>query len=286
MIQYYLYRLGQFLVQHLPLRLSYKVAGFLSDIHYYLSSRDRRNVKNNLRAILTPPVPGDELARLSRQVFRDFAKYLIDFFYAPGKINKAYIDKHVKITNLEYLPQVLKKGKGAIILTAHVGNWELGGFVISRLGYPLIAVALPHKERSVNNLFNDQRRSQGITIVPNNVAIRECIRGLRNNRLIALVGDRDFNATGDVMDFFGKKTRIPKGPAAFSLKTGAAIIPAFLTREEDDSFALTLEPPIFPPAKVTEESEKEILEQCVKIIENAVRRHPTQWYMFQKFWID
>lgn len=286
MIQYYLYRLGQFLVQHLPLRLSYQVAGFLSDIHYYLSSRDRRNVKNNLRAILPVPVSEHELARLSRQVFRDFAKYLIDFFYAPGKIEKAYINTHVTIKNLDYLPQVLKKGKGAIILTAHVGNWELGGFIISRLGYPLIAVALPHKERSVNNLFNEQRYSQGITIVPNNVAIRECIRGLRSNRLVALLGDRDFNGTGDIMRFFGKKTRIPKGPAAFSLKTGAAIIPAFLIREENDRFVLTLEKPIFPPEKATEESEKEILAQCVAVIENAVRQHPTQWYMFQKFWID
>ncbi len=286
MIQYYLYKLGQFLVQHLPLRLSYQVAGFLSDIHYYLSARDRRYVKNNLRVILPAPIADDELARLSRQVFRDFAKYLIDFFYATGKIDKAYIEKNVTIKNLEYLPQVLKKGKGAIVLTAHVGNWELGGFIISRLGYPLIAVALPHKERSVNNLFNEQRQSQGLTIVPNNVAIRECIRGLRGNRLVALLGDRDFNATGEIMDFFGKKTRIPKGPAAFALKTGAAIIPAFLTREENDRFTLTIEPPIYPPENPTEQTEKEILGQCVKIIEGAIRRNPTQWYMFQKFWVD
>ena len=244
MIQYYLYKFGQFFVERLPLALSYKLAIFLSDIHYYLSFRDRRNVKNNLRVIL--PF-SDDIPHLSREVFRNFARYLVDFFYVPRRLNAEYIRDHVKITNLHYLPEALKMGKGGIILTAHIGNWELGGFIISHLGYPLIAVALPHKERSINNLFNSQRQSQGIKIVPNNVAIRECIKGLKENRMVALLGDRDFNSTGEMMDFLGKKARMPKGPAAFSLKTGAPIIPAFLTRDGKDRFNLVFEPPIFPP---------------------------------------
>jgi KDO2-lipid IV(A) lauroyltransferase len=154
------------------------------------------------------------------------------------------------------------------------------------LGYPLIAVALPHKERSINNLFNGQRESQGMTIVANNVAFRECIKGLRENRLVALLGDRDFNSAGEILDFFGKKTRIPKGPAAFSLKTGAAIVPAFLTRDQGDHFTLTFEKPIFPPEHVDDATLHQMMQQYIKIVEEAVRRHPTQWYMFQRFWIE
>jgi len=283
MIQYYFYKIGQFFVQHLPLSLTYKIASFLSDVHYYLSFRDRRNVKNNLKAIL--PASSD-FGHLSREVFRNFARYLVDFFYVPGKLNEAYIREHVTIKNLHYLPDVLKKGKGGIILTAHIGNWELGGFIVSRLGYPLIAVALPHKERSINNLFNSQRQSQGITIVPNNVGIRECVRGLKNNRMIALLGDRDFNATGEMMDFLGKKARMPKGPAAFSLKTGAPIIPAFLTRDDENRFTLIFEEPIFPPEDPENpRALKEMMRKYITTIEKAVYRSPTQWYMFQRFWL-
>ena len=283
MLQYYFYKIGQFFVEHLPLSLSYKLAGFLTDIHYYLSVRDRRNVKNNLKVIL-PDSP--DISRLSREVFRNFAKYLVDFFYLSRKITPEYIREHITLKNFDYLPEVLKNGKGCIILTAHVGNWELGGFVISRLGYPIIAVALPHKERSINNLFNSQRELQGMTIVSNNLAIRECIKGLRNNRLVALLGDRDFNAMGEVMEFFGKKTRIPKGAAAFSLKTGAAIVPAFLTRDQNDHFTLAFEKPIFPTQDTGEDAVKKIMQQYIKIVEDAVRQHPTQWYMFQRFWLE
>lgn len=283
-MQYYLYKLGQFCVKHLPLLLSYKLATFLSDILYYLSFRDRRNVKNNLNVILPS---SDDLPRLSREVFRNFARYLVDFFHTPERLDEAYIRAHVTINNLHHLPEVLKKGKGGIILTAHIGNWELGGFVISRLGYPLIAVALPHKERSINNLFNSQRQSQGITIVPNNVAIRECIKGLKENRMIALLGDRDFNATGEMMDFLGQKARIPKGPAAFSLKTGAAIIPAFLIRDGKDHFTLTIHDPIFPPEGCEERHAlKTMMQKYITVIEETIRRHPTQWYMFQRFWLS
>jgi len=283
MIQYYFYKIGQFFVQHLPLSFSYKLATFLSDIHYYLSFRDRRNVKNNLKVILAS---SDNIAHLSREVFRNFARYLVDFFYLPGKLNDDYIREHVTVKNLHYIPEALKKGKGGIILTAHIGNWELGGFVVSRLGYPLIAVALPHKERSINNLFNSQRQSQGITIVANNVAIRECIKGLRQNRMIALLGDRDFNATGEMMDFLGKKARMPKGPAAFSLKTGAPIIPAFLTRDMDNHFTLTFEEPIFPPENPEDSHAlKRMMRKYIAIIEKTIHCHPTQWYMFQRFWL-
>lgn len=283
MIQYYAYLFGQFFVQRLPLALSYKLAGFVSDIHYYASVRDRRNVKNNLKVILPD---SKEIPRLSREVFRNFAKYLVDFFYLSKKISPEYIRDHITIKNLHYLSDVLKNGKGAIILTAHVGNWELGGFVISHLGYPMIAVALPHKERSINNLFNSQRESHGMTIVPNNLAIRECIKGLRNNRSVALLGDRDFNAMGEVMDFFGKKTRIPKGAAAFSLKTGAGVIPAFLTRDHEDHFTLEFEKPIFSEENAGEDAAKKMMEEYIKNIEGAIRRHPTQWYMFQRFWLE
>ncbi|MCX5681720.1 MAG: lysophospholipid acyltransferase family protein [Candidatus Omnitrophica bacterium] len=282
MIQYYLYKFGKFFVERLPLSLSYKLAGFISDIRYYIATRDRRNVKNNLKVIL----PGSQdIPRLSKEVFRNFAKYLVDFFYLAKRMNPEYIREHVTIKNLNYLPDVLKNGKGGIILTAHVGNWELGGFTISRLGYPLIAVALPHKERSVNNLFNSQRESHGMTIVPNNVAIRECIKGLRDNRLIALLGDRDFNAAGEVLEFFGKQTRFPKGPAAFSLKTGAAIIPAFFTRDNGDHFTLTFEKPIFPPENVDDSSSINMMREYIKIVEETIQQHPTQWYMFQRFWL-
>ncbi len=284
MIQYYLYKFGQFCVRQLPTELSYKIAIFISDVHYYFCSRDRRIVKNNLKIILSSD---ENLSYLARESFRNFGKYLVDFFKVQGSLTDEYVRNHVTIEHIEYLTDTLKEQKGAIIVTAHMGNWELGGCVLSKLGYPPIAVALPHKERSVNDLFNAQRAAEGMTIVPNSVAIRECIKGLRKNRIVALLADRDFNLNGEVVNFFGKKTIFPKGPAAFSLKTGAVIVPTFLIREQEDHFKLFFEKPI---SLFNDDGSRialgDLIEKYAAAIESNIKKYPTQWFMFQKFWIE
>lgn len=284
MIQYYLYKFGQFCVRRLPVQLAYHIASFVSDLHYCFSAKDRRAVKNNLKIIFPDR---KNISYLAREVFRNFGKYLVDFFRMPGRLDESYIKRNIKIENMQHLTEALSRGRGVILFTAHLGNWELGGFVVSKMGFPLIAVALPHKERTVNNLFNEQRRREGMTVVPNNVGIRECIKGLEENKLIALLGDRDFNSNGEILDFFDKKAIIPKGPAVFSLKTGAPILPGFLIRQPGDTYLLRFEKPIVPTEGKDKEIEiRNIMRQCVSIIEEKIRMYPEQWFMFQRFWIS
>ncbi|MFA5060438.1 MAG: lysophospholipid acyltransferase family protein [Candidatus Omnitrophota bacterium] len=285
MFKFYLYKLGQFLVNRLPLPVAYSITSFVSTMQYYLSIRDRHAVQSNLKCIVPD---AKNIPFLAREVFRNFGKYLADFFRMAKNMDKKYIENNVKLVNRHYIDDVLKKGKGGIILTAHIGNWELGGVVLTTLGYPLAAIALPHKERPVNDLFNNQRESKGVVIVPTSIAIRKCLEYLKANRLVALLADRDFGLHGVALDFLGKKTMIPKGPAVFCLKTGAPIIPAFVIRNPDETFTLTCEEPIFPPPVEHLDEDAALLDIMKKytlIIENVVRKFPTQWLMFREFWI-
>jgi len=127
-VNYYIYRFGQFLALILPLRLAYFLASGLAQIYYYLAFNDRRNVQANLRVIF-PEVSRRKLRKVSKMVFRNFAKYLADFFRFE-KLDRQYIDKNIKLENLHYFNEALVKGKGVIVLTAHLGNWELGGAVL------------------------------------------------------------------------------------------------------------------------------------------------------------
>lgn len=283
MFKYLFYKIGQFLVQSLPAKAAYNFAVFVSDLQFYFSPRDRRAVRNNLRVILKSST---NMNKDTREVFRNFGRYLLEFFRMSKMIDKKYIEEHVRIKNLGYIDQVLKHNKGGIILTAHIGNWELGGIIISMLGYPMVAVALPHKERPVNDLFNSQREARGVKIVQTNGAIRKCIETLKENKLVALLADRDFGVTGVAMDFLGKKALIPKGPAIFAQKTGSPILPVFFTREEDDKFNLIFEEPIFPPQEGKEEEViASLMKQYAAIIEKKILEYPTQWLMFRTFWI-
>ena len=284
MFNYILYRIGQFIALHIPLRIGYRLAIFFSDLHYIFADKDRRRVTANLKAIF-PDKPDKEIARIRIWMFRNFAKYLVDFFRSE-KLDKEYISKNIRIENIDNFDKALLKGKGVIVLSAHIGNWELGAVVVALLGYPLWAVVLPHKHKSVNNFFNFQRQSKGIGIIHLGKAVRQSLKILKENKVLALVGDRDFTETGVALDFFGKPTFFPEGAAAFSLKTGAAIVPGFMVRNSDDSFTLKIEKPLeYTPTGNKENDTLEIISRYKIIFEDYIRKYPDQWYMFRKFWI-
>lgn len=284
MFNYILYRIGQFIALHLPLKVGYKIAVFISDLHYIFVPRDRRAVKGNLKAIF-PDKSDRDIRRIRITVFRNFAKYLVDFFRF-SELTQEYIKRNIKIENIGYVDGALAKNKGVIILSAHIGNWELGGVVLGLLGYPFWAVALPHKDKRVNNFFNFQRESKGMKVIPLGRAVKECLNVFKNNGIVALAGDRDFTEKGLSLDFFGKPTFLPVGPAAFALKTGAVIVPGFMLRNSDDSFTLRFEQPIEPLSSNNNDNDlKELMTRSKTIIEGYIRRYPGQWFMFMRFWI-
>jgi len=281
---YYCYRLGQFIAITLPLKLGYALAIFLADLHYFFAFRDRRYVNANLRAIF-PDKTNKERRRICRMVFRNFAKYLVDFFRFK-KIDKEYISKNIKLENLHYFDEALKRGKGVVVLTAHLGNWELGGVVLAQLGYPFWVVALPHKHKKVNDFFDGQRASKGIKVIAMGKAVRSCIQQFRNNNMVALVGDKDFTSSGSIVDFFNKPTRFPQGPAALHFMTGAAIVPGFMLRNPDDSFTLRIEKPVeFTPTLDKQKDLVDLITLYNKIFEDYIRKYPEQWYAFRQFWV-
>lgn len=280
MFAYILYKIAYFLCLHVSQKTAYRVAIFFSLLKYNLSPRDRKAVVNNLKRIL-PPSEQDEdhIEQCAKEVFINFGKYLVDFFRF-SLLKKENLDSVLKFKGLQHVDRALKKGKGLIVVTAHMGNWELGGVGMSILGYPVIAVALPHNYRKINSFFNHQREKRGVVVVPSlGLAIRRIYEALKNNKLVALVGDRDFTSAGQKMDFLGATKIIPRGPAVLALRTGAPIVPAFVIRQKDDTHVVEFEEPIQDLS-----SEERIMSQCVKLIEAKIRQYPCQWLMFREFW--
>jgi lauroyl/myristoyl acyltransferase len=283
-IFYILYRIGQALALNFPLKFSYRAAVALADIHYLLGFRERRAVKENLKTILAKPSQDDELRRAAKDVFRNFAKYLVDFFRF-SKISPGYMKGFIKLEGLSNIEDALKYGKGVIMLSAHLGNWELGAFALGTLGYPINAVVLTHRNVKINDFFKNQRAMGKLKSIEFGASLRGCYKALKNNELLALLGDRDFSNNGLPVIFCGKPAMVPKGPAALSYRTGAAIVPSFIIRNGDDTFTFTFEKPILPEAVGDEDNAiKGIMEKYLPIIEAYVKRYPGQWYVFRDFW--
>lgn len=278
MIGFFFYKIAYFIAMRLSWRAGYRVAAFLSLLKYHLSPRDRRAVFGNLTRIL-PPSQQEKINRYAKEAFVHFGKYLFEFFRF-SLLTKENLTGFIKIEGLHHIERALGKGKGVIILTAHIGNWELGGVAMSLLGYPFVAVALPHRHRKVDAFFNLQRQRLGAEVIPSlGPAVRRIYDALKHNKMIALVGDRDFANSGKRMEFLGASKIIPRGPAVLALKTGAAIVPAFVIRQKNETCVLEFLEPIDCSC-----DEDAILAACTRVIEEKIRQYPAQWLMFREFW--
>lgn len=284
-MQYLIYQLIHFVSFWLPLRVAYWLGERAADIRYFFSKESRKIIKDNLKQVLGEGSE-EEIKRKARKIFQNFAKYVVDISRLR-RINQNNLERFITIEGIKNLQCSLAAGKGTIVLTAHLGNWELGGVALAILGYPMNAVALSHGEVSVDRLFVQQRTSKGIKVIPFGLAAKRCYQALRCNEIVALLGDWDIKSQGTRVPFFGKLTTLPRGPAILSLKTGAAILPGFAIRGEDNRFKLFLEKPIFPEsAGYKEEDIEKLSNQVSKILESYIRRYPEQWLLFHKVWSE
>ncbi|UCH12877.1 MAG: lysophospholipid acyltransferase family protein [Candidatus Omnitrophota bacterium] len=278
-----LYRIGIFVALRISLEKAYSIAATVGRIYSFFSFRDRQAVCDNLKTIF-PEINKGEISSMSREIFANFCKYLIDFFRFP-LIDNDYIKKSVKIEGLENLDRSLAKKRGVILVSAHLGNWELGGGILSKLGYNLSAVVLRHRHKNVDDFFIQRRQILGMKAIPFGGALRRCFSILSENNILALVGDRDYFDNGVQIPFFKKKTIIPKGPAVLSLRFGSPIIPTFMARNADDTFTFKFYPPIEYALSGNKDRDIRFLTlNYLKVLEDVIREYPTQWYVFRRFW--
>ncbi|NQU09577.1 lysophospholipid acyltransferase family protein, partial [bacterium] len=224
--KYFQLRFAEFIARILPRPLGYGLARRLADGYLLLDRRGRHCVMSNLRRIhrhggveLSPRA----LRALARENFLNFAKYLVDFFHFL-QLNQTQLHQLVDFTGArEILAAARSAGQGVIVISAHLGNWELGVAALAMEGEPIHAVALEHPNPRLNELYWTQRRKRGIRVIPLGRAARECIRALRANEIVATVADRDFTPARDTVEFFGAPARLPTGPAKLALATGAPI---------------------------------------------------------------
>jgi len=275
MSRYILYRIAQWLSIGLSPTTCLRLAERLADRHCQRAHQDRAAVQSNLAAILRHTVPED--SPMIGEVFRHFARYLVEFLSAHHRYSTFTIE------GTDALVRTMQTSQGGIVLSAHIGNWELGGIAIHRLGFPFTVVVLPHRDSRVNQFFDQQRLRCEVGVIPLGPhAAARCLRLLRSHQWLGILGDREFGQEGLAVPFFGRSSQVPRGPAILSLRTRAPVIPVFFIREGDWRFRFYVEPPIYPPNGPWQEAHvKHLTQAYVHVIEQYIRQFPTQWLMFQ-----
>lgn len=291
MFRYYLFELLRFVVHLIPPRLAYGIGAFLAEVTYICSRKSKPNFRSNLVWVLRylgeetgSPEARKRIRRLIRKNFRNFSYYLIDFFRF-SRFDAEEMKRLVGLEGLENVKAALAGERGALGVTAHVGNWELGGMMLALAGFPVNAIALSHQNTKLNRLFVNQRGMTGMKVIPVGWAALRSLRVLKKNELVLILGDRDVTERGVEVDFFGRKTPIPRGPAGLAVRSGAAVFFGYLVRESTHRYRAVFRPPLeYDRGADREVQEAQIIGGLVSEMEECIASHLDQWYMYYPLW--
>lgn len=273
---YFFYKLCDRLSRIVPLKAAYRIGGAVSMVLYRLSPREREAVWRNLEAILGG-ASGAVLERGVRDVYLNFSRYCVDVLYL-GRTQEAP-NNAVRFENLAALDRARARKKGVVMLSAHIGNWELAAMALASK-VPLSVIVNPHSDKRIDRFFVDRRLSHGLKIIPVGIAFRRSLAALRKNEAVGINGDRRFSSEGMKVKFFGRDTILPRGPAFLSLKSGAPVVGGYLVPSADTRYLVRLYDPIFPD----EHSEPVFKQKVAGLLEDMIRRYPTQWFSFEDLW--
>jgi Kdo2-lipid IVA lauroyltransferase/acyltransferase len=266
-----------------PLRSALWMGRRMGSIVYHANLKRRMIAYANLKAAF-PEKSQKELKAINKAHFENLGMNIIELLKLPV-MAKSYLERHVKLENKDGIKPGLEKGKGVIVLTAHFGNWEIASLAASLNGYAMSVFAREQKYERLNNLLNQFRQSTGCKVITKGFSVKDIIKTLYNNGIVAMLSDQDAGANGVFVNFFNRPASSAIGPIAFSLKTGAEIIPSFIRRVGTDKhIARVGEPLKLVDTGNKEKDMKENLQKIARILEDSIRKFPEQWLWAHKRW--
>lgn len=280
--------LGWSLVKRLPEKVTRVAFDAAADAVWYRRGGGVTQLEANLRRVL-PDADDREIRAVSRAGMRSYLRYFQEAFRLPVWDEKTVVER-MSITRLDLLEKASARGKGVIFALPHMGNWDLAGAAITARGYPFTTVAERLKPESLYTRFVAYRESLGMEVLPltggDANTFGTLARRLREGRLVCLLADRDLTRNGVPVEFFGERTRMPAGPAALSLQTGAALIPVTLAYR-DVGIHATLHPVVEPPEEGDRRSRIAAMTQSVAdAFAAGIRDSPQDWHMLQRLWLS
>jgi len=285
MLGYIGYKILEFIAIATPYPVTYLIATFGARL-WILTGVSVKIIRNNVSKVLNLNINDKKIHRIANRIFINWAKNIVDFLKHPI-ISKERLKQRVGIEGLEHLDNALKKGRGAVIITAHIGNFEWGACRIAVEGYKIWGLSLVRKNRLVGKFFESNRLSKGFKTLYINRMLN-VFRILKNNEIVAIPSDWD--PTGQAtrpFKFFGRTAYLPTGALQIALKSGAPLVPSFIYRKDKYNHFQIIEKPI----DLIREGDKETLinknmEKVLEVMEKYIRNNISEWEMFHDIWSE
>jgi KDO2-lipid IV(A) lauroyltransferase len=265
----------------------------IGNLFYLLMPETKKAVKKNLEMIIGEGWGKKEIPAIARRTFQNYGQYLFDYMvmHRLSAENKDTIVE--KELGQEYMIEALERGKGVICITPHLGNWELGGMLLAFKGCDLYVLTLDELDPKTKDFRERMRVGKGIKNIyiddkhHTPAAILEVVKVLKENKVVAMLGDRPGGANTIELNFFGHRTRFPVGVATLAMATGAAVLPVFVVLQKGGKYWGIIERPIYFESASRHNRGRQIrrgMQELVRIFERYIGEYPDQWYNFYPYW--
>ena len=276
----------QSVVARLPRAWAYALAVFAARFAWWFSPLAHPRLEYNL-VVACPELANDrkELRRISKLNFRNHAKAYADLMQLPRARIEA-MRSRLKVQGWEHLDAARAAGKGVLVVSCHMGSYEVVAAIWSATLAPVSFFAEELEPRTLFEWYRDTRARLGISVLTlDHGGIRKVLEALRDQEMVITAIDRDITGSGHVMPFFDRPAPIPLGPAAIALRLGTPLLPVCVYRLPDDSYVAEGAPLIY--AKSTGNARADQVtatEALLRQIEVFIRKHPEQWHVPHRIW--
>ncbi len=262
-------------------------AEIMAKLGYHLFHRFRRRSIRNLTIALGHRLEAREISAIVQRSLGNFSRDLVEMGLAL-ELSPEEIRAEISVQGKEYLEAAMAKGKGAIILSGHLGNFFLLGTRLAIEGYPTYVLVNPPQDTSFRELLDGYRLKLGQRTIysrPRRQASSEMMRVLRGNGIAIAIADEYRSGSGIHVPFFGGTVIARRGPATLALRTGAAIIPAYLIHDPTGRLTLIIEPELdLSKSGDVKVDVRENTRRITQWVERVVSSYPDQWNWMNIHW--
>jgi KDO2-lipid IV(A) lauroyltransferase len=229
-------------------------------------------------------VDGKEARRIISGVYSHFGKGLAELIRLPLMIDR--LDELVSLEGDEHLRKAMGKGRGAIFLSAHIGNWEYGAALLARKGFPVNAIGAEQRDPRITEAFVKLQRSVGINLIGKGLNLKRALSCLRDGEILAVLLDQDARKSGVISPFLGFPASTPIGPIKLAKKFGCPVLPVSVIRRDNGArFLMTIEPALEGPGGAPfGEDVQYAADRCNEAISSWIRKTPEQWLWTYPRW--
>lgn len=267
------------ILRALPRDAAYRFATLCTTALDLAVPKLRRVAETNLTFAL-PELSSEERSRLIDGVFRSIARLLAEFARFP-KINSSNVHQVIRYEGLEHYECAKRKGRGVLIATAHLGNWELSAFAHALMTEPMAVMVRPLDNPLIDRLVEERRQLSGNKLLLKKDAALAVVRALRANQPVGILIDQNTTSEeGVFIDFFGRKACAGAAFAKLAARTGAAVVPGFAFWEQEQrKYVLRF----YPEVEMTGDTQGDT-QRIHSVFERLIRQYPDQWLWIHRRW--